>query len=598
MARAAARCGFDFRSPQRRRAHQRRRRSARRARMPAADESSVERLRPAASRHGNARSRAGSADGIGSRAADRARSGTSPPIVRSAGIAAERNHALDQSARVRMLRVGEDPLDAAVLDHLARVHHADVVGELGDETEIVRDEDHRRARVAPDRPDEIDDLRLHGHVERGRRLVEDQQPRPPRHRHRDHHALAHAARELVRIRVEHALRIADPELAQEIGDARGERGVARESRVPGRGLGDLLAGGQQRIEIRHRILEDVADRLPAERAQRSRIERREVDAVEHDAAVASAPRRRQQAEERAHRDGFAAARLADEADDFACVDVEVDAFDGANGAAARARKLDAELAHRRAARHDRRAHRSPSPCRGSRTSFKPVAEQVEPERRDEDRYAGEHRHPPALVQERLREEEELPPAYLVRVAQAEKAQARLGEDRRRDLQRRVDDDRRQRIGQDLAEDQRPARRSGESRGGDEVLIAQLQEFRADDARGGWPAQDRDDQHDLGERGAEQRHDEDREKELRDDLEPFGDAHEQLRRACRRRSPRASRSRRRESPTPPPRPRRPAARRARRWRRGRACRGRGRRCRTGTPARAGRTCARPSPTANR
>jgi hypothetical protein len=278
-----------------------------------------------------------------------------------------------------MLRIREDPLDAAVFDHLARVHHADVVGELGDETEVVRDEEHRRARVAADRKDEIDDLRLHRHVERGRRLVEDKEPRPPRHGHRDHHALAHAARELVRIRVEHALRIADPELAQEIGDARGEQGVARESRVPGRGLGDLLAGGQQRIEIRHWILEDVSDCLPAERAQRFPIERRQIDAVEHDAAVASAPRRREQAEERAHRHGLAAARFADEADDLAGVDVEVDSFDGADGSAARARKLDAELAHgKERAMIPAGAHRSPSPCRGSRTSFNPSPSRLNP----------------------------------------------------------------------------------------------------------------------------------------------------------------------------------------------------------------------------
>jgi hypothetical protein len=231
MARAAARCRFDFLAPQRGRVHERRRRSANRARMPAADESSVERLRRwhldaaalgcarAARMESTARRRIGE---IGDFAADRAQS----------GIAAERNHTFYESARVRMLRIGEDPLDAAVFDHLPRIHHADMVGELGDKTEIVRDEDHRRACLATDRPDEIDDLRLHRHVERGRRLVEDQQPRPPRHRHRDHHALTHAARELVRIRVEHALRVADPELAQEIGDARGKHSVARESRVP------------------------------------------------------------------------------------------------------------------------------------------------------------------------------------------------------------------------------------------------------------------------------------------------------------------------------------------------------------------------------
>ena len=60
----------------------------------------------------------------------------------------------------------------------------------------------------------------------------DQQPRPPRHRHRDHHALAHAAGELVRIRMQHALRVADAELAQEIDDARRRARIARESRVP------------------------------------------------------------------------------------------------------------------------------------------------------------------------------------------------------------------------------------------------------------------------------------------------------------------------------------------------------------------------------
>jgi hypothetical protein len=68
-------------------------------------------------------------------------------------------------------------------------------------------------------PDEIDDLRLHGHIEcrvgssrmsrRGRRA----------HGHRDHHTLAHAPRELMRIRMEHPLRIADAELAEQIRHA-------------------------------------------------------------------------------------------------------------------------------------------------------------------------------------------------------------------------------------------------------------------------------------------------------------------------------------------------------------------------------------------
>ena len=47
--------------------------------------------------------------------------------------------------------------------------------------------------------DQLQDLGLDGHVERGRRLVGDQQVGVARERHRDHHALAHAARELVRV---------------------------------------------------------------------------------------------------------------------------------------------------------------------------------------------------------------------------------------------------------------------------------------------------------------------------------------------------------------------------------------------------------------
>ena len=48
-------------------------------------------------------------------------------------------------------------------------------------------------------PDQRQDLRLDRHVERGGRLVGDQQPRLAGKRHGDHHALAHAARQLVRI---------------------------------------------------------------------------------------------------------------------------------------------------------------------------------------------------------------------------------------------------------------------------------------------------------------------------------------------------------------------------------------------------------------
>ena len=66
---------------------------------------------------------------------------------------------------------------------------------------------------------QVEDLRLDRHVERGRRLVGDQQPRIAGDGHRDHHALVHAAGELMRIVSEPARCGRDPDLLEQFGRA-------------------------------------------------------------------------------------------------------------------------------------------------------------------------------------------------------------------------------------------------------------------------------------------------------------------------------------------------------------------------------------------
>ena len=113
-----------------------------------------------------------------------------------------------------------------------------------DDAEIVGDEQdaHAVSRLQPSH--QRQDLRLDRHVERGRRLVGDQQRRVARHRERDHHALAHAARELVRVLVQ-ALRggrdLHQLQHAQRLGAAppRGPSPLCSRS-----DLGDLLADGE------------------------------------------------------------------------------------------------------------------------------------------------------------------------------------------------------------------------------------------------------------------------------------------------------------------------------------------------------------------
>ena len=71
---------------------------------------------------------------------------------------------------------------------------SDLVGDVGDDAQVVGDDDDRGVELGLELPDEVEDLRLDGHVERGGRLVGDQQRGAVDQGHRDHDALAHAAR--------------------------------------------------------------------------------------------------------------------------------------------------------------------------------------------------------------------------------------------------------------------------------------------------------------------------------------------------------------------------------------------------------------------
>ena len=82
----------------------------------------------------------------------------------------------------------------------AGVHDEDVVGELGDDAEVVGDQDDRRSRTrAAAAAISVEDLRLDGDVERGRSARRRSAARGPAQRHRDHRPLAHPAGELVRV---------------------------------------------------------------------------------------------------------------------------------------------------------------------------------------------------------------------------------------------------------------------------------------------------------------------------------------------------------------------------------------------------------------
>ena len=156
--------------------------------------------------------------------------------------------------------------DCAGFDDFPLLHDGDVVGEAADDAEVVGDEQHRHAVLGLQVFQEREDLRLHRDVERRRRLVGDEQVGAVCKRHGDHHPLALAAGELMRIGAEPAGGIAQPDLAEQLQCPRAAPGLAAHA-VRLKDLADLPLDRVQRVERGHRLLEDHGDRPPAQRAQ-------------------------------------------------------------------------------------------------------------------------------------------------------------------------------------------------------------------------------------------------------------------------------------------------------------------------------------------
>ena len=97
--------------------------------------------------------------------------------------------------------------------------------------------------------EEVEDAGLDGDVERGGRLVGDQDVGAVGQRHGDHHPLALAAGELVRVGGEALLGVADADAGEEVEDAGAGRG-AGQALVQGEALAELLLDGVQRVQAR------------------------------------------------------------------------------------------------------------------------------------------------------------------------------------------------------------------------------------------------------------------------------------------------------------------------------------------------------------
>src|SRR5882757_609941 len=284
------------------------------------------------------------------------------------GVVLERGQTIKQPGCVRVPRGREDGADGAALHDPAGVHDDHPLGQLGDHTQVVRDEDRRRAGLGLGPAQHVQHLGLNGHVQGRGRLVRDQQGRVVGDRHRDHRALPHAPGELVRVLVHAGLRLRHPHESQQVYSPTERRTGRRPAVVDEDRLGDLLADPHHRVQRGHRILEDHPDLFTTYLVQVPFRGVEEVGALEgHRSADDPARRLGDQPEHRHHGDALAGAGFADHAEDLALIHGEADAVDRAHRAVHGAELHGQVLDLQQRAGHDWR----PDCWRGSTASRRP-----------------------------------------------------------------------------------------------------------------------------------------------------------------------------------------------------------------------------------
>jgi hypothetical protein len=239
-------------------------------------------------------------------------------LFETRGLELEPRERAEQPPRIRHFRFREESVDVCLLDDAAAVHDEHVVGELRDDPEIVSDHHDRHLVLLLQAAHQPQDLCLRRHVQRRRRLVGDDDLRVVDQRHRDHHALTHAARELVRIVVDPGVGARDLDLFEHLDRALA-RLLLREVVVQQHGLLKLPPDLLDRIERRHRILEDHPDALAADLLQArgpgtENLVPVEADGAAHLGVLLQEPHYGEE------RDALARPRLADDAERFSLLE--------------------------------------------------------------------------------------------------------------------------------------------------------------------------------------------------------------------------------------------------------------------------------------
>ncbi len=180
-----------------------------------------------------------------------------------------------------MLRIPEDRSNGRLLDNAAGVHDGDTIRGFRDHAEIMRNEKQRQVESRLHLSQQIQNLGLNRHVQRGGRLVGDQESRLACQRDRDEHALPHPARQLMRVIMNLARRVGQPDRFEQLDGASSRLGSAGFP-VDEQRFCDLIADGEHRVQRRHWLLENQRNLCATHAPHLGLWQSQQIAATEHD----------------------------------------------------------------------------------------------------------------------------------------------------------------------------------------------------------------------------------------------------------------------------------------------------------------------------
>jgi hypothetical protein len=160
-----------------------------------------------------------------------------------------------------MPRLRKNVLGRTTLDNLSGIHHGHPVTHLGDDAQVMGDEDEGHVGLALQVFEEAEILRLNRDIKRGCRLVGQQQARLAGDGNSPGHALAHATAHLMGEGRYALLWSANADLMQQLDDPCPYLSAPQAAMQP-QGLRNLRPDRKGRVERCHRILEDHGNLRP------------------------------------------------------------------------------------------------------------------------------------------------------------------------------------------------------------------------------------------------------------------------------------------------------------------------------------------------